>query len=341
MGGRSHPSCHRPKRRQVSIPSSLDNSQGRKCNICFVPTPVAPVVGPPAPPDRSTSPTLRLAHVAPGSRQSLKRNRSGDGAIEGDASCHNTHPGRKRLRLSASPMPSTPANNSCPPPLAARPRSLTAQLPRISLSLFNRVKSMQKTYLPSLSRGETSANASPAPNLKQSNVSKVSSRSAPPRDGITSVESCYSHSPPSSLSSFPSLPSKVAPNGEATRVEIPFERFYNQVFHHEGHAQVINDVAEKIMRTRPWAEALRTYGKSLRVERRFSHSGDRKNHFLELLNYILRSAPTCGFNIEFENDIEYQRHTFDGRPNPISVRGASTARVLTSNSNVMVYVANR
>jgi hypothetical protein len=339
--GRTHPGFYRPKRHQLSIPSSLDDSRNqlsRKREACPPPTTVTP----PPLSNRPSSPARWLTHVVPAPRPSLKRSRSGDAICPGDyregggaIQDDNAYSGRghhKRLRLSPSPVSGASASNACPPPPAAATRSLTPGLPRISLSLFNKMKSIRNNYLPSLSRTQISSDAFTTPSSPQVDVCEIPSRLPPPRGGSpASMETSDSSSSPLSLLSpslFPSLPDKVAPNGEATRVEVPFDRFYNQVFRHKEHAPLINDVAEKIMTTRRWAQALRTYGKTLRVKRRSVHSGDRKNYFLELLNHIVRLAPTCGFNVEFENDIEYQRHTFDGKPNSILMQGTSIVRVL-------------
>lgn len=114
--------------------------------------------------------------------------------------------------------------------------------------------------------------------------------------------------PPPPLSSIP----HAAPDGETTRVEIAFEKLYEELLRSQTHADLIYQVAGNLLRTPRWRQALKAYIAAAKRTRRSRSSGERKNRMIELMNCILEEAPACGLNVPYANDIRYGRHDVEG-----------------------------
>lgn len=136
------------------------------------------------------------------------------------------------------------------------------------------------------------------------------SPAAPPSPPRSRPPPCPPSSPPPPppLSSAP----HAAPDGETTRVEIAFEKLYEELLRSQTHADLIHTVAGNFLRTARWRQGLKAYIAAAKRTRRGRSSGERKNRMIELMNCILEEAPACGLDVPYASDIRYGRHDVEG-----------------------------
>ena len=125
----------------------------------------------------------------------------------------------------------------------------------------------------------------------------------------------------------PELSSRLAaPEGEATRVEITFERLHNVLLCSPNHDSLIQEAAKSISTGSRWLTVYRAYKETLRWARFYSGAGLRKNRFMDLMNLIVEEAPGCGLNLPYTHQLRYNRYHYDGSvwcPEKCSEEGSS------------------
>ena len=125
----------------------------------------------------------------------------------------------------------------------------------------------------------------------------------------------------------PELSSRpAAPEGEATRIEITFEKLYNELLCSCDHGSLIQEVAERISTGSKWLTAYHAYKETLRWARFYSGAGFRKNRFVDLMNLVVEEAPECGLSVPYTHQLRYNRYHYDGSewsPEKCSEEGSS------------------
>ena len=104
----------------------------------------------------------------------------------------------------------------------------------------------------------------------------------------------------------------AAPDGDITRIEITFDKLYQELLSSRDHDTLIQDVAGRIAASSRWSSALEEYQKLLRKCRFSWGCGSRKNRFMDIMNLILEEAPKHGLNVPYAHDLLYGRYNYDG-----------------------------
>lgn len=122
---------------------------------------------------------------------------------------------------------------------------------------------------------------------------------------------------PSASISFNSYPSQLssrpaAPEGEVTRIEIPFEKLHQELLRSSDHDSLIQEVAQRISTSSRWIELYNVYKGIARHTRFYSGAGFRKNRFMDLMNLIVEEAPRCGLDVPYTHQLRYGRYHYDG-----------------------------
>lgn len=130
---------------------------------------------------------------------------------------------------------------------------------------------------------------------------------------------CHTHpvsvpSSPQLVDGSPSEPSskEVAPEGEATRIEIAFEKFRQELLYSPNHDPLIQEVARRISTTLGWLEVYNAYKEAAGRALFCWGAGFRKNRLMDLMNLILEEAPSCGLDIPYTHQLRYGRCHYDG-----------------------------
>ncbi|KAF8313873.1 hypothetical protein DL93DRAFT_2080808 [Clavulina sp. PMI_390] len=167
--------------------------------------------------------------------------------------------------------------------------------------------------------GELSKSPSTRKRPKLSSPASSDSRAPPPnaavpitRSPVVEVNPAVPAETPQSPPSVPlSLPERtLAPNGEATRVEVAYSKFYSEVLASPEHRDAIEAMARMIIKTHAWDKAYARY----HVEARdmWPSNGRRKNRMAELLNTIQAEAHRCGLPAPVRHEISFARHDEKG-----------------------------
>ena len=104
----------------------------------------------------------------------------------------------------------------------------------------------------------------------------------------------------------------AALEGEATRIEITFEKLHNELLSSHDHGSFIQDVAQRISTGSRWLTAYRAYKETLRWARFYSGAGFRKNRFMDLMNLVVEEAPGCGLSVPYTHQLRYNRYHYNG-----------------------------
>ena len=104
----------------------------------------------------------------------------------------------------------------------------------------------------------------------------------------------------------------AAPDGDITRIEITFDKLYQELLSSRDHDTLIQEVAGRIAASSRWSSAFEEYQKVLRWCRFSWGSGNRKNRFMDIMNLILEEAPKHGLNVPYAHDLLYGRYNYDG-----------------------------
>jgi len=104
----------------------------------------------------------------------------------------------------------------------------------------------------------------------------------------------------------------AAPDGDITRIEITFDKLYQELLSSRDHDTLIQEVAGRIAASSRWSSAFEEYQKVLRKCRFSWGCGNRKNRFMDIMNLILEEAPKHGLNVPYAHDLLYGRYNYDG-----------------------------
>jgi len=104
----------------------------------------------------------------------------------------------------------------------------------------------------------------------------------------------------------------AAPDGDITRIEITFDKLYQELLSSRDHDSLIQEVAGRIAASSRWSSAFEEYQKVLRWCRFSGGSGNCKNRFMDIMNLILEEAPKHGLNVPYAHDLLYGRYNYDG-----------------------------
>jgi hypothetical protein len=104
----------------------------------------------------------------------------------------------------------------------------------------------------------------------------------------------------------------AAPDGDITRIEITFDKLYQELLSSRDNDTLIQEVAGRIAASSKWSSALEEYQKILGWCRYSGGSGNRKNRFMDIMNLILEEAPKQGLNVPCAHDLLYGRYNYDG-----------------------------
>jgi len=141
---------------------------------------------------------------------------------------------------------------------------------------------------------------------------------------------------PSELSSRP-----AAPEGEVTRIEIAFEKFYQELLHCRDHDSLIREVAQRISTSPRWLEAYRAHKVAAGRALFCWGSGFRKIRFMDLMNVIMEEAPKFGLDVPYTHQLCYGRYHYDGsewNPESENESSKSASRDSESGGAFTVYV---
>lgn len=154
--------------------------------------------------------------------------------------------------------------------------------------------------------------SSPPASLVPQNAPQAIPKDPLPEDDSDSSSDSYVPIPlPRSTSSFdPDAP--VAPNGESTRVQIPFQRLFDELVEPCGHSGALNKTAALVVQTTAWTHALEAYVKVAETRRPGWHSGLRKNRIIDLLNCVVQEAKKLGTDFPFLRELDFGRYEVDG-----------------------------
>lgn len=174
-----------------------------------------------------------------------------------------------------------------------------------------------RTSLPQTSLHKPGPRTSPHPRNSQNSVAPESPSLKPQLaihdDDSASNERSYIEEGDWSESPSPPLSSRSAPlNGESTRVEITYSKFYEELVKSVDFHSQIDEVARTMAATSEWMALLAAYAATADARRLTAHSGDRKNRFIDIMNFIVDEAPTCGLVAPYRHQIRYGRFHYDG-----------------------------
>jgi len=132
-----------------------------------------------------------------------------------------------------------------------------------------------------------------------------------PAQPASSRPPSFSFSEPVDTHSLEPSSRPAAPEGEATRIEITFEKLHNELLSSREHGSLIQDVAQRISTGPRWLTAYHAYKETLRWTRFSSGAGFRKNRFMDLMNLVVEEAPGCGLSVPYTHQLRYDRYHYD------------------------------
>ena len=167
------------------------------------------------------------------------------------------------------------------------------------------------TPVPALASGLTLSSSEARGTLdarRSASQSEHSESSAPSEFDSFPVESDVSDA--ADLSSDSSR--LAALDGDVTRIEVTFDKLYQELLSSRDHDTPIQEVSGRIAASSRWSSAFEEYQKVLQWCRFSGGSGNCKNRFMDIMNLILEEAPKHGLNVPYAHDLLYGRYNYDG-----------------------------
>jgi hypothetical protein len=101
------------------------------------------------------------------------------------------------------------------------------------------------------------------------------------------------------------------PEGVVTRIEITFEKYYQELLCSRDHDSLIQEAAQRILTGFRWFGSYDAYKETTRRRRFYSGAGFRKNCFMDIMNLIVEEVPRCGLGMPYTHQFRYSRYHYD------------------------------